>query len=280
MTTPHDPDAGRPEAVDHACGLGVVQEHDVAAVDQGEHLGDVGADDPFVAGTLVLAEWTAVARDTMQQVVQAFRDGEELRLAVEHHPSILDLRPTPVRKQRLEHLSDAPTMGRRVDMPDRAIPEGHLSSHRRLRQASRPFRRQDARQQLERQRLDLDLLHPDILARLAEVPTSLLRRCGTPSVFGAARDGALRSKEDPRRGGTSNGRRTSVRRRATGPFRGDLRPCSGKRGIETLTAEAARRVERPIGRATGGNYPDRFCRSIETGVSDLRNRARRAARRK
>ena len=170
VTTPHDPDAGRPEAVDHACGLGVVQQHDVAAVDQGEHLGDVGADDPFVAGTLVLAEWTAVARVAMQQVVQALRDGEELRLAVEHEPPVLDLRPTPVREQRLEHLSDATTMRRRVDMPDRAVPEGHLSSHRRLRQASGPFGRQDARQQLERQRLDLDFLHPDILARLAEAP--------------------------------------------------------------------------------------------------------------
>ena len=170
VTTPHDPDAGRPEAVDHARGLGIVQQHDVAVVDQGEHLGDVGADDPFVAGTLVLAEWTAVARVAMQQVVQALRDGEELRLAVEHQPPVLDLRTTPVREQRLKHLGDATTVRRRVDMPDRAVPEGHPSSHRRLRQASGSFGRQDARQQLERQRLDLDFLHPDILPRVTGAP--------------------------------------------------------------------------------------------------------------
>src|SRR4029450_8907969 len=58
VTAPDGRDAGRPETVDHACGLGVVEQYEVASADQGGHLGRVGAQDPLVAGVLVLPEWT------------------------------------------------------------------------------------------------------------------------------------------------------------------------------------------------------------------------------
>ena len=108
-------------------------------------------------------ERTAVARVAVQAVVQALRDGEELRLAVEHEPPVLDARSPPVREQGLEHLGDAATVGRRVHVPDRAVPERRPCSRRCLEHALGAFGRQDAREQLERERLDLDLFHLAIL---------------------------------------------------------------------------------------------------------------------
>ena len=112
----------------------------------------------------------------MQAVVQPLGDGEELRLAVQHQPPVLDLRAPAVRQQRLEHLGDAAAVGGGVDVPDRAVPEARPRSRRGLRQPSRPFRRQDARQQLERQCLDGDLLHPCIFTRIGPVSVPPLGR--------------------------------------------------------------------------------------------------------
>jgi hypothetical protein len=51
-------------------------------------------------------------------------------------------------------------------MPDRAVPEHGPRTRRRLGGAPRALRRQDARQQLEWKRLDVDFLHADILTSI------------------------------------------------------------------------------------------------------------------
>ena len=163
VATPHDPHAGRPEPLHHAGRLRIVQQHDVAATDLGEEVGEVRGEDTFVRGVLGGTERAAVPRIPVQAVVQALRDGEELRLAVEHEPAVLDARSSPVREQGLEHLGDAATVGRRVHMPDRAIPEGRTCPRRGLEHVLRAVWRQDPREQLEGDRLDLDLFHPAIL---------------------------------------------------------------------------------------------------------------------
>ena len=114
----------RAEAVDHAGGLRVVQQHDVAGADQGEHLGDVGVDDPLVAGALVRSPRGppspgSPCRRLCRRFVMAKNSGSPSRTS--HRFSICA--PSPVRQQRLEHLGDAATVGRGVDVPDRAVPE-------------------------------------------------------------------------------------------------------------------------------------------------------------
>ena len=83
MAPPHHANAGRAKPIDHAGRLGVVEEHDVAGVDQPEHLREVGTEHPFVGGALARAERTTVACRTVQQVVQSLREREELGLAVQ-----------------------------------------------------------------------------------------------------------------------------------------------------------------------------------------------------
>ena len=146
MAAPHDRNAEGPKAVDHAGGLGVVEQNDVAGADHVDHRGDVGIDDPLVAGSFACAEGTAIAGVTMQQVVHALGDREELRFAVEDQPPVLDLRPPAVGQQCLEHLGDAAPVGGGVDVPDRAAPEFRPGPRPALGQASGPFGRQDAGQ--------------------------------------------------------------------------------------------------------------------------------------
>jgi hypothetical protein len=150
MTPPHHARAGRTEPVDHAGRLRIVQQHDVATVDKGEHLGEVGAQVPFVGAVLVRAEWTTVAPRAVQEVVQSLRDREELRAGVEYEPPVLDPRPAPIGEQCLEHLGHATAVRRRVDMPDRAVAERAPRPRRCVGQATGALGRQDAREQVER----------------------------------------------------------------------------------------------------------------------------------
>ena len=143
MATPHDPRTGRPEPLHHAGCLRIVQQHDVAATDLGEEVGQVRGEDTFVRGVLGGTERATVPPIPVQAVVQALRDGEELPLAIEHQPAVLDARSSPVRQQGLEHLGDAATVGRRVHMPDRAIPEGRTCPNRRLEDVLHAVRSQD-----------------------------------------------------------------------------------------------------------------------------------------
>ena len=89
----------------------------------GAALGEVRGEHQLVAGPLGVAERTAVAGVAVQQVVQPLGDGEELGVAVEHEPPVLDVRPRAVGEQRLQHLGDAPAVRGGVDVPDRAIAE-------------------------------------------------------------------------------------------------------------------------------------------------------------
>ena len=198
MAAPYDADAVRPEACDHAGGLGVVEQHEVAGVGQAEHLGHVGPDDPFVAGVLAGAEAPAVARIAVQQVVHTLRDGEELRFPVEDEPPVVDPRSSPVRQQCLQHLGHPAAMGCRVDMPDRAVPERRARSCRGLGRAPSVLRRQNARQQFERERLDFDLVHADILTCIRSRSRHIDRPPGE-QFFASVTIGPIRIERELRR---------------------------------------------------------------------------------
>ena len=135
----------------------------------GGHLGHVGSEDLLVHGVLVGAERAAVADVAVQQVVHPLRDREEVLPPVEHEPTVLDLGAATVGEQRLQHLSHPAPVRGGADVPDRAVPEHRPGLVGRSRRALRPLGRQDAGEQLEGKRLDVDFLHPDILTH-AEGP--------------------------------------------------------------------------------------------------------------
>jgi len=118
---------------------------------------------PGVVCVLTGAESPTVTGIAVQQVVQPLRDGEEPCITVEDEPPVVDPRPPAIGQQRLQHLGNPTTVGRGIDVPDRAVPEHGPRSRRRLGRAPSALGRQDAGQQLERERLDVDFLHADIL---------------------------------------------------------------------------------------------------------------------
>jgi hypothetical protein len=60
----------------------------------------------------------------VQQVVQALGHPEELRVAVEHEPAVLDPGALAVGDQGLQHLRHATALRGRVDVPDHPVAEG------------------------------------------------------------------------------------------------------------------------------------------------------------
>ncbi len=72
----------------------------------------------FVGHALLVAERPAVAVVSVQPVVQALGDAEELRGAVDHDPARVAAAAARVADQRAQHLGDAATMSRRVDVPE------------------------------------------------------------------------------------------------------------------------------------------------------------------
>ena len=104
---------------DHAGRLRIVQQHDVRGANAlRQQLGVRGAC-ALVGGALGLAQPAAVALVSVQPVVQALGDAEELTVARRSPPSAR--RPTAARvaDQRAQHLGDAAAVGGRVDVPQR-----------------------------------------------------------------------------------------------------------------------------------------------------------------
>jgi hypothetical protein len=115
--------AGVADGLDEAGGLGVVQDDDVPLPDHVRELLGVGPQRRLVDLVLRLAERAAVALGTVQAVVDALGDREELLVALDHHPLGVDVRPARVGEQRLEHLGHAAAARGRVHVPDRAAVE-------------------------------------------------------------------------------------------------------------------------------------------------------------
>ncbi len=109
-----------------------MQEQDVAGLHERAQLLAVGTEDRFVVSALGRAERSTVAGRAVEVVVDALRDLEEPRVALDHHPPGVDADPPRVREQRLEHLGHAPTGCGRVHVDDGAAVQ-QLTCHPRGR---------------------------------------------------------------------------------------------------------------------------------------------------
>ena len=104
---------------DHAGRLRIVQQHDVRGANALGHQLGVGGAAALVDGALGLAQRSAVAIVSVQPVVQALCDAEELGVALDHDPARIDPTAARVADQRAQHLGDAAAVGGRVDVPER-----------------------------------------------------------------------------------------------------------------------------------------------------------------
>ena len=100
-----------------------MQEHDVASAHPSGHLVKIGLQRLVDHRMLALTQRATVAGLSVQQVVYALGDGEELRACVQHQPPGIHISATHVSEQGLEHLSDATASCRGVDVRDGAAIE-------------------------------------------------------------------------------------------------------------------------------------------------------------
>ena len=177
VTAPHDVCAAVGQHAREPGGLGVVQQDDVARAHHGPQHGGVALEDLDVVLLLVDAQRAAVTRHPVQHVVEALGDGEELGVSAEHEPAGRDPGATAVGEQGLEHLGHPAAAGGGVDVPDGAPGQQRPCAVCVAGQALGPDRAEEARQPVQRDRVDLDLPHA------SHAPT---RRCAPSAVPGAA----------------------------------------------------------------------------------------------
>ncbi len=167
MAAPHHDHPRSRERLREPCGLGIVQQDDVARSDQRQQLVGVGAQDLLVVTPFVASERAAVAGRAMEVVVDALRDLEEVRIALDDDPLGVDARTAGVRQERAEHLGDPATGRGRVDVQHDASGQ-LLASSLCCRLESFGAVRSDQREQPvggERRDLDLFELHRTPLTR-------------------------------------------------------------------------------------------------------------------
>ena len=141
---------------DHAGCLRIVQQHDVGGTNElCQQLGVLDAA-ALVGGALGLAQRAAVALLSVQSVVQALRDAEELAVTLDHHPACLAPTASRVADQRAQHLGDAAAVGGRVDVPERPRLEQLAPAGERVFEGSKRVGGEHAAQALGVQRGDGD----------------------------------------------------------------------------------------------------------------------------
>ena len=175
VRAPDDGHARLDQRRDHAGGLGVVQQHDVAGPHAlREQVGVLGRDG-LVDGPLGVAQRAAVAGEAVQAVVQALGDAEEVLVAADRHPARVDLHAARVADQRAQHLGDPATVRGGVDVPEDAIGQQLAPVRDRLLELRQALRREDVTEALGIQRRDLDVLESH-----GRDPTSPRRPRGGP----------------------------------------------------------------------------------------------------
>ena len=103
--------------------LWVVQHDDVAPLHEGLDRPSFALQRRVVDGALLRPERAAVTRAAVQAVVDALRDLEERRVALDHHPSRVDPGRHHVSEQGVQQLGHAAALGGGVHVPPRAALE-------------------------------------------------------------------------------------------------------------------------------------------------------------
>ncbi len=123
VAAPDDLRARGAHGAGHPGGLRVVQDHDVVGPQQRRQLVGGVAERRLVRAPRLVVERQAVAGGSVQAVVDALRDLEERRVAVDHGPARVDAGAAGVADERPQQLRDAAAARGRVDVPDDARAE-------------------------------------------------------------------------------------------------------------------------------------------------------------
>ena len=91
MASPHHRDTSRRQVLGDAGGLRVMQDDDVAIDDDRRELIDVSAHHILVVGRLMITKLSTIAGFSVQMVMDALGDGEELLVAIDHQPARVDI---------------------------------------------------------------------------------------------------------------------------------------------------------------------------------------------
>ncbi len=145
---------------DHAGGLRIVQQHDVSGTNALCHQLSVVLTAALVGSALGLAQPTAVARVSVQSVVQALGYPEELGVARDRYPARITATAARVSDQRAQHLGDAAALGGRVDVPERPRLQQLAPAPERMFKARERVGCEHAAQAFGIKRSDGDVLKP------------------------------------------------------------------------------------------------------------------------
>jgi hypothetical protein len=116
------------------------------------------------------AEVPAVARRTVEEVVDPLGDGEELRVTAQHQPARVDPGAAAVGQQRRQHLRDATALPGGVDVPHHPAAQQRAGLLGDRGEPRGTLRRQQALEPGELHRLDVDLAHAPHRAPPARLP--------------------------------------------------------------------------------------------------------------
>ena len=158
VCAPDDRHPGLEQSRDHAGRLRIVQQHDVRGADAPRQQLGVGGAGALIGGALGLGQRAAVAVVSVEPVVQALRDAEELAVALDHYPACVTPTACRVADQRAQHLGDAAAVGGRVDVPERPRVEQLAPPGERVFEGRKRLGSEHAAQALGVQRSDDDVL--------------------------------------------------------------------------------------------------------------------------
>ena len=157
VASPHDPHAVLEKVARQSRRLGIVQEHHVVPADSTVQRVHVGAEHLAVVLLFSGAERAVVTGGPVQPVVEALRDGEERRVAVDDHPARVDPETRPVADEEAQHLGDATAVRSGIDVPERGGSRCLHGSVGHGFQPGEPAGTDEAAQRGNRTRHDLDV---------------------------------------------------------------------------------------------------------------------------
>ena len=107
----------------HSRRLGVMEKHDISFSDPTGEAGNIRLGDPLEVIGLIRAEAANVSGHTVEAVVDALRDREELSISGHHQPADVYARVLDIADEHVEHLGHPTSGGGRTNIPDSSAVE-------------------------------------------------------------------------------------------------------------------------------------------------------------
>ncbi len=171
MTAPDDVHAALDQRPGQAGSLGIVQEDDVARADPSIQLCGVVVQHRGVVVRFARSEILAVARRTVEPVVQTLGDGEKAVVATDDDPPGVDPGVVGISDEEAKHLGDPATGRSGADVPNPGPADESLELGGRLQECFDSLVSDHAAEPGDRHRRHLDVarrahLHSVVEARL------------------------------------------------------------------------------------------------------------------